>query len=81
MHNPFDDNKVKEYIKKRQKEGLMPRGKITIHNVESFVGEYKIFKCKIKPLLKKPYFYIVKEDNLRLKIKEIHTDKWDSFEF
>ena len=81
MYNHFDDSKVRGYIKKRQEEGILPKGKITIYNVETLAGEYKIFKCKIKQLLKQPRYYIIKEDNLRLRIKEIHSDKWDDFKF
>ena len=79
MH-PFDEKKIKVYIKSIQKERLLPNGFISIQNVESAANNYKIFRCKIKPFLKKSYYINIKE-TAKGKFKEIDRDDWDDFNF
>ena len=54
--DPFDDKKVKEFIKAKQKVNLLPNGRIKIQNVESLANKYKI--CKQPPVTDGWHFWI-----------------------
>jgi len=83
MIDLMDEIPIKEFIKNRQKEGLIPKGFINIQNVKSnFVNEnnaYSVFKCKIKPFFKKSY-YITLIRTSNGKIKEFQGDKRENFD-
>ena len=76
-----EEANVINFIKQKQKEKLLPKGRIQVYNVEGASGKYTKFKCKIKSFFRKPYYYIIKEDHKKLTFQEIHTDEWDNFKF
>lgn len=78
--DPFDEKGIKQYIKFIQKERLLPKGFLNIQNVESFVNKYKIFRCKITPIFRKPYYINIME-TVDGKFKEVNRDDWDNFNF